>query len=58
MITDEEMNEGISFPCYRRVATMIMVPCTAPHHPSMEMISISSVDLSDAQRIDASGPRE
>jgi hypothetical protein len=37
---------------------MIMVPCTAPHHPSMEMISISSVDLSDAQRIDASGPRE
>jgi len=24
----------------------------------MEMISISSVDLSDAQRIDASAPRE
>jgi len=24
----------------------------------MEMVSISSVDLSDAQRIDASAPRE
>jgi len=30
VITDEEMNEGISFPCYRRVATMIMVAGTAP----------------------------
>jgi hypothetical protein len=58
VITDDEMIEGISFPCYRRVATMIMVPGAAPRHSSMEMISISSVDLSDAQRIDASAPRE
>ena len=58
MITDEEMNEGISFPCYRRVATMIMVPCTAPRHFSVEMISISPVDLSDAQRKDASASDE
>ena len=58
VITDEEMIEGISFPCFRRVATMIMVPGVAPHHSSIEMISISSVDLSDAQRNDASAPRE
>jgi len=58
VITDEEMIEGLSFPCFRRVATMIMVPCAAPRHSSTEMISISSVDLSDAQRIDASTPRE
>jgi len=58
VITDEEMIEGISFPCFRRVATLIIIPGTAPHHSSMEMISISSVDLSDAQRIDASAPRE
>jgi hypothetical protein len=58
VITDEEMIEGVSFPCFRRVATMIMVPGAAPHHSSMEMISISSVDLADAQRIDASAPRE
>ena len=54
VVTDEEMIEGLSFPCFRRVATMIMVPGAAPRHSSVEMISISSVDLSDAQRNDAS----
>ena len=58
VVTDEEMIEGLSFPCFRRVATMIMVPGASPHRTSMEMISISSADLSDAQRIDASSPRE
>jgi hypothetical protein len=58
VMTDEQMIEGISFPCYRRVATMIMVPGAAPRHSSIEMISISSTDLSDAQRIDASTPGE
>ena len=56
VVTDEEMIEGLSFPCFRRVATMIMVPGAAPQRSAMEMISISSVDLSDAQRIDASTP--
>jgi hypothetical protein len=54
IITDEEMIEGLSFPAFRRVATMIMVPAAAPHVATTEMISISSVALSDAQRIDAS----
>ena len=58
IITDEEMIEGLSFASFRRVATMIMVPAAAPHGSSMEMISIGSVDLSDAQRIDASMPSE
>ena len=58
IITDEEMIEGLSFASFRRVATMIMVPAAAPHGSSMEMISIGSVDLSDAQRIDASIPSE
>ena len=58
VITDEEMIEGLSFPCFRRVATMIMVSGAPPQRSSMEMISISSVDLSDAQRIDASAPRD
>jgi hypothetical protein len=58
VVTDEEMIEGLSFPCFRRVATMFMVPGAPPRHASVEMISISSVDLSDAQRIDASAPRE
>jgi len=55
VITDEEMIEGLSFPSYRRVATMIMVPAAQSTGAIMEMISIGSVDLSDAQRIDASG---
>jgi hypothetical protein len=54
VITDEEMIEGLSFPAFRRVATMIMVPAVAPHVAATEMISISSVALFDAQRIDAS----
>jgi hypothetical protein len=58
VVTDEEMIEGLSFPCFRRIATMIMVPGAAPRHSSVEMISISSVDLSDAQRNDASVPHE
>ena len=56
VVTDEEMIEGLSFPAFRRVATMIMVP--AVQNSAMEMISIGSVDLSDAQRMDASAPRE
>jgi hypothetical protein len=54
VITDEEMIEELSFASFRRVATMIMVPGAAPRSSSMEMISISAIDLSDAQRDDAS----
>jgi hypothetical protein len=52
------MIEGLSVASFRRVATMLMVPAAAPHGSAMEMISIGSVDLSDAQRIDASASRE
>ena len=55
VITDEETIEGLSFPAFRRVATMIMVPAAA-QNLAMELVSIGSVDLADAQRMDASGP--
>jgi hypothetical protein len=56
VITDEESIEGLSFAAFRRIATMILVPgATASVR---EMISIGSVDLADAQRIDASAPNE
>jgi hypothetical protein len=45
-------------PSFRRVATMIMVPGEAPRRSSVEMISIGSVDLADAQRNDASASHE
>src|ERR1700723_271179 len=57
IITDEEMIEGLSFPAFRRVATMIMVPAAA-QNSAMEMLSIGSVDLADAQRIHPSAPHE
>lgn len=56
VVTDEEMIEGLSFASYRRTATMITIPCATPHANSVEMISIGSVELSDAQRLDASVP--
>lgn len=53
IITDEELIEGLSFSSYRRVATMIMVPGAPPHHHSMDMLAIGSVDVADAQHRDA-----
>ena len=58
VITDEETIEGSSFAAFRRVATMIMVPAAGTQGSTMEMVSISSIDLSDAQRNDASVPHE
>jgi hypothetical protein len=57
VITDEEMIEGLSFPAFRRIATMIMVPA-ASQNSTMEMVCIGSVDLADAQHADASVSRE
>ena len=57
VITDEESIEGLSFAAFRRIATLIMVP-GANSASVQEMISIGSVDLADAQRIDASAPDE
>jgi hypothetical protein len=54
VVTDEETVEGLSFAVYRRVATMIIVPVEGSRGAAVEMVSIGSVDLADAQRIDAS----
>jgi len=51
MVTDEELIEGLSFPAYRRVATMIFVPPQA-RHGGMEMITIDPADLRAAQERD------
>jgi hypothetical protein len=53
VVTDEELIEGLSFASFRRIATMIMVPGAPPHQSSIEMISINSADLADAQQADA-----
>jgi hypothetical protein len=48
--TDEELIEGLSFPVYRRVATMIFAPGRNP--TSSEMLSINPEDLQAAQESD------
>jgi hypothetical protein len=46
VVRDEELIEGISFPVYRRVATMIFVP--GPTHGAIEMVTIDPLDLQAA----------
>lgn len=53
VITDEEAIEGLTFSAYRRIATMIVVPAEGAHN-SMEVLSIGSVELANAQAVDAS----
>lgn len=48
--TDEELIEGLSFPVYRRVATMIFAP--GRNRASLEMLSIDPDDLQAAQERD------
>jgi hypothetical protein len=49
VITDEESMEGLSFPSFRPVATMMMLPAPPPRSSSVEMVTISSIDLSDSR---------
>jgi hypothetical protein len=49
VVTDEESMEGLAFPSFRPIATMMMVPTLPPRSPSIEMVTISSLDLSDAR---------
>lgn len=46
IVTDEEMIEGLSFPVFRRVATMMMVP--AQNRGSIEMVVVDPRDLDAA----------
>jgi hypothetical protein len=48
--TDEELVEGVSFPVYRRVATMIFVP--GRNSSSTEMLRIDPADLRAAKARD------
>jgi len=50
VVTDEEQIEEVSFPAYRRVATMIFVP--ADNASTVEMVTIAPQDLEAAQQLD------
>jgi len=52
VVTDEELIDGLSFPVYRRVSTMIFVPGQPHRASSVQMIAIDPHDLSEAQERD------
>ena len=51
IVTDDELIEELSFPVYRRVATMIFVPAESGS-ASVEMVTIDPQDLQAAQELD------
>jgi hypothetical protein len=55
VMTDEELIEGLSFPVYRRVATMMLVP-TQSDLGSVEMLTIDPRFLAEAIDRDAARP--
>lgn len=52
ILTDAELIEGLSFPVYRRVATMILAPIQSSQS-SIEMLTIDPFDLAAAMERDA-----
>lgn len=53
VVTDEELIEGLSFPVYRRVATLMTV-ATRSDASSVEMLTIDPQDLATAIERDRS----
>ena len=51
VVTDEELIDGLSFPAYRRVATMMFVP--GANGSSLEMVTIDPSELEAAHERDA-----
>jgi hypothetical protein len=56
VVTDEELIDGLSFPVYRRLATMIFLPAQSHRASSIEMVTIDPLDLQAAQDRDAIKP--
>jgi len=48
IVTDEELIEGLSFPVYRRVATMMLAYTKSSPVPSTEMLNIDPRHLAAA----------
>lgn len=52
VVTDEELIEELSFPVYRRVATLIFLPVEAYQPSSIEMVNVDPADLAAAHARD------
>jgi hypothetical protein len=58
VVTDEELIEGLSFPAYRRVATMIFLSASPRAGSVVEMVTIDPSDLDAAQERDGKTPQD
>jgi len=56
VVSDEELIEELSFPVYRRVATLILVPGEAYRKSSIEMVNVDPEDLKAAHQRDQAVP--
>ena len=54
VVTDEELIEGLSFPAYHRISTVMFVP--AKSGSAVEMVTVEPVDLEAALKGDAASP--
>jgi hypothetical protein len=52
IVTDEELVEELSFPVYRRVATLVFLPVEAYKPSSIEIVNVDPVDLAAAHARD------
>ena len=52
VVTDEELIEELSFPVYRRVATLIFLPAQVHKPSSIEMVNVDPADLAAAHARD------
>ncbi|MBK3777294.1 hypothetical protein JJL56_31250 [Azospirillum sp. YIM DDC1] len=51
--TDEELVDGLSFPAYRRVATVILLPARAGGTTLAQAVTVNPLDLERAEQADA-----
>jgi hypothetical protein len=54
VVTDEQLVEGLSFPVYRRISTMIFIPGQSQASIT-EMVPVDPIDLEAVQAHDAMG---
>ncbi len=54
VVTEDELIEGLSFPVYRRMSTIMLVPGLPAC--ALEMVTVDPIDLAAAQDLDGSPP--
>ncbi|WP_247894296.1 hypothetical protein [Azospirillum sp. B510] len=53
--TDEELVDGLSFPVYRRLSTIIVIPGRPGEIVSSQSVAVDPDELAEAERRDATG---